>query len=223
MPSPPSASPPSAGPPSASPPSAGSRALAITLGSATLHEASGQRGALPSRIAPVDASMTVCGEAFPVTCAAGDNLSLHRAIYAAAHGDVLVVDAAGAEEFGYFGEVMARAAMARGIAGLVIAGGVRDANRIAALGFPVFATRRCIRGTTKRPGGPGDLGAPVVLGGVVIRRGDVVVGDGDGVVVIAAGDFPAVLDAGQAREAKEAEVFSRIAAGETTLAIYGLP
>ena len=201
---------------------AGTRAQAIALGSATLYEASGRHGALPSQIAAIDTSSAVCGEAFPVTCSAGDNLFVHRAVCAASAGDVLVVEVGGAGEFGYFGEVLARASMARGIAGLVISGGVRDANRMVALGFPVFASRRCIRGTTKRSDGLGALGTPVVLGGVVIRRGDVIVGDGDGVVAIGAESFPAVLASGHAREAEEAEIFSRIAAGETTLDIYGL-
>lgn len=205
-----------------SPRPAGIRAQAVALGSATLYEASGRRGALPAQIAALDVSSAVCGEAFPVTCAAGDNLPVHRAVGAASAGDVLVVEAGGAGEFGYFGEVLARAAMARGIAGLVIGGGVRDANQMIALGFPVFAAGRCIRGTTKRADGLGSVGTPVVLGGVVIRRGDVIVGDGDGVVAIEAGRFPAVLAAGHARAAQEAGIFSRIAAGETTLDIYGL-
>ncbi len=198
------------------------RRLAVALGSATLHEAGRQRGALPSAIAPIDASLAVCGPAFPVQSPAGDNLFLHRGIDAAGAGDVLVVDTGGAEEFGYFGEVMARACLARRIAGLVINGGVRDANRMAALGFPVFATRRCIRGTTKRPDGLGALAGPIVLGGQLIAAGDVVVGDGDGVVVIARAEFATVLTAGRAREAKEAEVFNRLAAGESTMDIYGL-
>jgi 4-hydroxy-4-methyl-2-oxoglutarate aldolase len=167
--------------------------------------------------------MAVCGPAFPVSCPPGDNLPIHQAIYAAQPGDVLVAGTGGGAEFGYFGEVMARAAVQQGIAGLVIDGGVRDADRVAALGFPVFAALRCIRGTAKRPDGGGTVGQPVTLGDVVVSRADAVVGDGDGVVVIPAAGFAAVLASGQAREASEAEVFSRISAGETTLAIYSLP
>lgn len=200
-----------------------SRSAAVSLGAATLHEASGQTGALPSRIAPIAVSMALCGPAFPVDCPPGDNLPIHQAIYAAQPGDVLVAGTGGGPGFGYFGEVMARAAMQRGIAGLVIDGGVRDADRVAALGFPVFAALRCIRGTSKRPDGGGTVGQPVVLGDVVVSRADAVVGDGDGVVVIPAARFAAALEAGRAREAREAEVFTRISAGETTLAIYGLP
>lgn len=199
------------------------RAKAISLGSATLHEAGGRCGALPSSVAPIDISMSTCGLAYPVLCPAGDNLELHRALGAAGPGDVLVVDVSGGEEFGYFGEVMARAAMTRGIAGLVINGGVRDANRIAALGFPVFATRRCIKGTVKRQDGTGALGIPVLLGDVTVFPGDVVIGDGDGVVVIGADVFSAVLASGLAREANEIDIFVRLSAGETTMQIYGLP
>ncbi len=209
--------------PASVPLTAAMRAVASQLGAATVYEAAGQRGALPSRIAPIDASMTVCGPAFPVTCPPGDNLRIHQAIYAAAAGEVLVVETGGADEHGYFGEVLARAAMIRGIAGLVTDGGVRDATRMTALGFGVFAANRCIRGTSKRPHGLGQVGGPAVIGGVVVSRGDLVVGDGDGVVVIPAERSALVLAAGQAREAAEAAAFARLEAGESTLGIYGLP
>lgn len=192
------------------------------LGTATLHEAAGRIGSLPSGIQPLSPTLKVAGPAFPVVVPPGDNLWLHHAIYQAEPGDVLVVSTGGAREFGYFGEVMAVAAVARGIAGLVIDGGVRDAAQMIELGFPVFADRRCIRGTIKDPRKAGSLGAPLTIGDVQVERGDLVVGDGDGVVVIPESEADAMIALGAKREAAEAEYFARLRAGESTLGIYGL-
>ena len=193
------------------------------LGAATLHEAAGRIGALPSGIQPLSPELSVAGPAFPVVVPPGDNLWLHHAIAQASPGDVLVVSTGGAREFGYFGEVMAVAALARGIAGLVIDGGVRDAAQMIALGFPVFADRRCIRGTIKDPRKSGSLGAPLTIGTTQIERDDLVVGDADGVVVIPEPRIEAVIALGAEREAAEAEYFARLRAGETTLGVYHLP
>jgi 4-hydroxy-4-methyl-2-oxoglutarate aldolase len=194
---------------------------ALELGTATLHEAAGQIGALPSSITPVATGMKLAGSAMTVAVMPGDNLMLHRAIYVARAGDVLVTYAGGAREHGYFGEVMASAAMARGIAGLVIDGGIRDADRISELGFPVFATLRCIRGTTKLSDGPGAVGSPIVIGDVLVQPGDLIVADGDGVIALPSLDCERIVEAGYAREVKEREIIARLRAGETTLEIYG--
>jgi 4-hydroxy-4-methyl-2-oxoglutarate aldolase len=153
----------------------------------------------------------------------GDNLWLHRAIYAAGPGDVLVVSVDGDGEFGYWGEVMSEAALARSLGGLVIDGPVRDAARLRALGFPVFATGLCIRGTGKDPAAQGGLEAPVVLGDVTVNHGDLVMGDEDGVVVVPSAEARRAIDLAEAREQEEATIFDRLRAGETTLSIYGLP
>jgi 4-hydroxy-4-methyl-2-oxoglutarate aldolase len=189
---------------------------------ATLHEAFGRRGALPSAIKPVDPCSEVYGPAFTVDCPPADNLWIHRAVYAADRGDVLVVDVRGHVEAGYWGEILSQAAIERGLAGLVIAGGVRDRDRLIALGFPVFAATVCIRGTGKDPAGDGVLGGPVTVGDVVVARGDLVRGDADGVVVMPAGDVPAVLAAAAERIEKERDALERLRAGESTLDIYGL-
>lgn len=196
---------------------------ARALGAATLHEAAGRIGSLPSGIQPLSPTLPVAGPAFPVVVPPGDNLWLHHAITAAEPGDVLVVSTGGVREFGYWGEVMAVAAVARGIAGLVIDGGVRDAAQMVALGFPVFAERRCIRGTVKDPRKVGSLGAPLTIGDVQIERGDLIVGDADGVVAIPSSRAADVIALGAEREAAEAEYFARLRAGETTLGIYSLP
>lgn len=193
------------------------------LTSATVHEAAGRIGALPSAIKPIHPAMHVEGPAFPVRMPAGDNLWLHRAVYAAGPGEILVVDCGGGFEHGYFGEVLAEAAMARGLAGLVIHGGVRDARRLGELGWPVFAERVCIRGTGKDPDGDGELGEPVTIGDVEVGLGDLVVADADGVVCVPAARAGEVRAASRARDAAEAGYIDRLRAGETTLAIYRLP
>lgn len=194
---------------------------ADALSSATLHEAAGRVGALPSAIRPAFAGARVAGRAFPVASPPGDNLWIHRAVYAAEPGDVLVVDVGGGTEFGYWGEILSTAALARGLAGLVINGRVRDREALAELGLPVFSAGLCIRGTGKDFDGTGSLGAAVRIGEVFVDRGDLVVGDADGVVVIPQADIDAVRKAAAERDAKEAELMRRIRAGERTLDLYG--
>jgi 4-hydroxy-4-methyl-2-oxoglutarate aldolase len=193
------------------------------LSSATVHEAAGRIGALPSAIKPLDRAWHLVAPAFPVRLPPGDNLWLHRAVYAAKPGEVLVVDTGGGFEYGYWGEILAEAALARGLAGLVIHGGVRDAQRLRELGWPVFAERVCIRGTVKDPAGDGALGKPINLGGVDVAEGDLVVADADGVVVVPAARAAAVSVRSHERDRAEAETIRRLRAGETTLAIYRLP
>jgi len=188
---------------------------------ATIHEAYGGRGALPSALRPVDPNRPLAGRALTVECAAGDNLWLHRALLEAAAGDVLVCTVAGAYEHGYWGEVLTVAAQKRGISGLVIDGGVRDAGRIEALGFPVFARRLCIRGTSKHPDAPGSVGRTVSFDDCIVRTGDLIVGDRDGLVAVSSGDVETVLKVSAERDAIELAVMDRLRAGESTLQIFG--
>jgi 4-hydroxy-4-methyl-2-oxoglutarate aldolase len=198
------------------------RSPARLVSSATVHEAAGRRGALPSRIRPVSDAMHVQGRAFTVRLAPGDNLGLHRAIYAAAPGDVLIADTGGHLEYGYWGEILNEAAMARGLAGLVLDGGVRDVERLRAAGLPVFAARICIRGTVKDAEAAIALSATIRIGDVTVRPGDLVVGDVDGVVVIPSADVTEVLRASDERDEREETVIRRVRAGESTLDIFGL-
>jgi len=190
------------------------------LGTATLHEASGQKGALPSAIKPIASTMRLAGPAFTVATPPGNNLWIHRALAAAA-GEVLVVVTSKHYEAGYWGDIMTVAALARGIAGLVIDGCVRDSEAIARLHFPVFARGLSIRGTRKDPTAAGYLQAPVTFGEVTVEPGDLVVGDADGVVVISRANVVEVFEKARERERREAEVIERLRKGETTLDIYG--
>lgn len=198
-------------------------ASAGRLSTATIHEAAGRTGALPSAIKPLSPESRLCGRALPVHSPAGDNLPIHHAIYAANPGDILVVDCGGALEYGYWGEVMARAAKQVDIAGLVIWGGVRDSRQLVAMGFPVFAANICIRGTGKDPEAPGTIGQPVTIGDVTIHAGDLVVGDADGVVVIASGQAAKTIFEAESREQAEQALFSELRAGATTLQLLHLP
>lgn len=195
-------------------------AAARALPAATLHEAGGRIGVMPSAIKPVAAAMRVCGTAVTVHGPAGDNLWLHRAIYVARPGDVLVVHVSGGHDWGYWGEIMSAAAQARGLAGLVIDGCVRDGAVLADFGLPVFARGLCIRGTGKDFGARGFINFPTLFDDLTVQPGDLVIGDTDGLVVVPRARAAEVVAAAQAREAKEADVIARLRAGERTLEIY---
>lgn len=195
-------------------------ARARALPSATVHEAGGRVGALPPAIKPMHPSMKLCGPAVTVHSPGGDNLWIHRALYVAKPGDVLVVYANEVHDYGYWGEIMSTAAQVRGLGGLVIAGGVRDIDLLERIGFPVFATGLCIRGTGKDHLARGWVNHPVLMGDITVHAGDLVLGDRDGVVVIGRERAAGVVQAAEQREAKEADVLKRIAAGERTLELY---
>lgn len=191
---------------------------AARYSTATLAEAIGKSVDLPAAIKPISAKMRVCGPAITVDSPPADNLMLHQALYVAMPGDVLIAAVSGHYEAGYWGEIMTHAALHRQIAGLVMDGCVRDAEVIEQMGFPVFARGLCIRGTAKRGGGL--LNRPITIGEVVIQPGDLVVGDRDGVVVIAQLEIKHVLAQAERRMQKEKWVKSQLAAGKTTLEIY---
>lgn len=194
---------------------------AKSLSTATLHEAAGKIGALPSMIKPLDASARICGPALTVDSPGGDNLWLHRAIYAAQPGDVLVVRTAGKYEHGYWGEIMSTAAAVRGIAGLVIDACVRDGTLLPSIGLPVFSRGRCIRGTGKDFGAIGWINAPLLFDDVIVHPGDLIVGDADGVVCLPRQQVATILRAASNRDQQEAAIIERLKSGETTLEIYG--
>ena len=195
-------------------------ARARRLGAATLHEAAGRIGALPSGVKPVEPSMVVCGPAFTVHCPPNSNLQIHHALYQAQPGEVLVVHVSGATEAGYWGDILNEAALARGLGGLVIDGGVRDTAGLAMMAFPVFSNGVCIRGTGKDYEAVAWLQEGVRMGEVVVRPGDLVLGDRDGVVVIPAADAERAVTAGEAREADEARKIQQIRQGARTLDLY---
>ncbi len=175
--------------------------------------------AMDSGIRAAWPSARLHGPAFTVQGAGGDNLALQRAILEAPAGSVLVADVNGAA-WGHWGEVLAVAAQARGIRGLVIDGGVRDTAEMAGLGFPVFSRHVNVRGTRKLFRGA--LNVHVEVGGIRVVPGDLVVGDADGVVVIPTQAARRAVDEADHRVAQEAGIITRLKAGAATLDIYGL-
>jgi 4-hydroxy-4-methyl-2-oxoglutarate aldolase len=188
------------------------------LGSATL----GESGAavMSPRIKAVWPGAVVVGPAYPVSCTPGDNLAVHVAVARAPEGSVLVVDVGQVAERGYWGEVLTTGAEARGLAGLVIDGGVRDVAALHAHGFPVFSATVALRGATKSF--RGSVGAPVRVGGISVALGDWVVGDADGVAVVPGAELEAVMAAGRGRAEKEAGFFAALRSGSTTLELLSL-
>jgi 4-hydroxy-4-methyl-2-oxoglutarate aldolase len=164
----------------------------------------------------------LAGRAVTVTGPPADNLWLHRAVYAAGPGDVLVAVAGDHYEAGYWGEVLSHAARVRGLAGVVIDGCARDAERLTGIGIPVFGRGFCMRGTSKRAGGDGAINSPLPVGDIIVNPGDFVMGDGDGVLVLPFGRLGEVIERSLARQDREAQVISALQEGATTLELYGL-
>jgi 4-hydroxy-4-methyl-2-oxoglutarate aldolase len=189
-------------------------------GVATVYEAGGAIGALDAAIKPVWPGAKVVGPAFTVRCHPGDNLPLHRALEQAGPGDVIVAQVGGLLG-GYWGGVMTVAAQARGIAGLVIDGGVRDSEELQRRGFPVFARGTGVFRTVKHEGGI--LQEPLLAGGILINPGDIILGDADGVMAIPRAKVEQFLEAARKREAAEVGYVERLQKGETTMEIYGFP
>jgi 4-hydroxy-4-methyl-2-oxoglutarate aldolase len=194
------------------------RAALERLGSATLGESGGVP--LDSRIGPMWSTASFAAPVYTVSCRPGDNLGLHVAVTTAPAGSALAVDVGEIAERGYWGEVLTRAAQAAGVVALVIDGGVRDTAALEELGFPVFASCVALRGASKTAGGV--VGAEATVGGAVVYTGDWMVGDRDGVTLIAEGRLSEVLDAGTKRAAHEANLFTRLAEGATTLELLSL-
>jgi RraA family protein len=153
----------------------------------------------------------LAGPALTVRVPPGDNLLVHKAIDIAAPGDVIVVDAAGVLEQAIIGDIMTSLAARRGVAGFVIDGAIRDAAELAARPFPVYARGVTHRGPYKN--GPGEINVPVSIGGMVVRPGDIIVGDADGVVAVPQADAQAVLAAAREQKKKEEASLAAIAAG----------
>lgn len=187
---------------------------------ATIHEAQGRRGALDSNIKPIDRDMSFVGSAFTVVCAPRDNLMLQVAIHYAQPGDVLIVSAGAFAEAGMFGDVLGNACKAKGIAALVTDAGVRDTQELRELGLPVFSGSVSIKGTVKET--LGALNQPVVFAGEVIRPGDVIKGDADGVVVVRREEVAEAAELSAARDAHEAQLITQYWAGGTTIELCNL-
>jgi 4-hydroxy-4-methyl-2-oxoglutarate aldolase len=190
------------------------------IGAATVYEASGRKGAVDPRIKPLGRGIRLLGPAVTVECHPKDNLMLHKALQIAQKGDVLVVSTQGYPDAGYWGGLMATSAMARELGGLAIDGCVRDSAEILEMGFPVFCRGTCMRGTVK--GTLGRVNHPIVFGGVVVKPGDLVLGDDDGLVIVDQKEIEAVLKAANERLAKEVKKAAELARGVSSVELNKL-
>jgi len=191
-----------------------------TLGVATVHEAIGRAGYLGPGLRPIQGGARIGGTAITALCWPGDNLMIHAAVEQCRPGDVLVVTTTSPCSDGLFGELLATSLAARGVRGLVISTGVRDVAELREMGFPVWSAAVSAQGTVKETAGA--VNVPVAVGGQIIRPGDAILADDDGVVCVPRDDVGSALEAAQARVAKEERNRKALADGQLGLDLYGL-
>ncbi len=191
-----------------------------SLATSVIGDAMNRERVMVAAIKPLAPGMRLCGQARTVSAMAGDNSAIHMALTHANARDILVIDSGGLEDVAVWGEVMTRAAMGRGIAGVVLDGAVRDAAAIRDLGFSVFCRAVVPRGPHKGFGGT--LDGTVSAGGVAVAPGDLVVGDDDGVVVVPLASCDAVLATARDSAVREERWLEAIAEGRSTVDLLGI-
>jgi 4-hydroxy-4-methyl-2-oxoglutarate aldolase len=189
-------------------------------GVATVSEAMGRTGLLGPELRPIQQGVRVAGSAVTVLSWPGDNLMIHAAVEQCHEGDILVVTTTSPSTDGMFGELFATALRQRGVRALVINAGVRDTQELREMGFASWARAVFAQGTVKATGG--SVNVPVAIGGQVIRPGDVIVADDDGVVVVPRERARETVEESQAREDKEAKARAAFLEGQLGLDRNGL-
>jgi len=190
------------------------------LAAATVYEANGKRGDMAPAIRQMVPGTRLFGPAFTVRCLPGDFAAVLRAIDRAKHGDLLVIDAGGSDRVTALGGTSSLAARTRGLAGAVVDAACRDLDEIRAMKFPVYALGTSVRGTLKAH--PGWLQVPVSVGGTVVEPGDYVLGDADGVVVVAKDRIAEVAKKALAQRSTERAREKQVSGGASLVKLFRL-
>jgi len=191
------------------------------VGAAETSDCLGRGMAMHGAISPLAPSMTLLGQARAVGCMVADNSALHAAITLAQPGDVLVAAAQGFEDIAVWGGLMTRAAMQKGIVGLVVDGAIRDSGEIIELGFSCYARVSVPRGPHKGFGGTVDK--PISCAGVPVSSGDLVIGDSDGITIVPLAKIDETLEAVRDLMNREQATIKKLETGDTLAEIYGIP